>query len=357
VWCLLDQFLLFSCALYNYLHSCFDVLLLQSSTHYIFYERLKITYYFFLVPLSSLQIYIRMMKTVLLDVKSTDTIDQIKSKIGALEGIDNSQQELFFAGSHLEKDNRLADYNIMTNSCVDLYVTDGMQISVSIPSVWKTIKLNVMKSQSVADVKAMIEQMGGIPLDEQILMHGCQKLEDNKLLSQCGLSNGHTLHVLVRPTDRLHISVDVDGEETLNLDVKSWYTVADVKLMIDTLEGLPARTQILMHTQPGGANTVLKDIETLQNQGIKNNDIVALYHKVNFFVKTYEGRNLVLSMRTCDTAEEIMKVIEEKLKVNTGVYYLHYRGRVLALGDTLRKHKIENNCTVDVRLRNSHVTK
>jgi hypothetical protein len=38
-----------------------------------------------------------MMKTVLLDVKSTNTIDQIKSKIGALEGIDNSPQALFFA--------------------------------------------------------------------------------------------------------------------------------------------------------------------------------------------------------------------------------------------------------------------
>jgi hypothetical protein len=35
---------------------------------------------------------------------------------------------LFFAGSHLEDHNRLADYNIMTNSYVDLYVTDGIQI-------------------------------------------------------------------------------------------------------------------------------------------------------------------------------------------------------------------------------------
>lgn len=38
-----------------------------------------------------------MMKTVLLDVKSTNTIVQIKSKIGALEGIGNSQKALFFA--------------------------------------------------------------------------------------------------------------------------------------------------------------------------------------------------------------------------------------------------------------------
>ncbi|KAL5675921.1 hypothetical protein ACJX0J_012052, partial [Zea mays] len=40
-------------------------------------------------------IYVWMMKTVLLDVKSTNTIVQIKSKIGALEGIGKSQQALF----------------------------------------------------------------------------------------------------------------------------------------------------------------------------------------------------------------------------------------------------------------------
>jgi ubiquitin C len=54
-----------------------------------------------------------MTKIVALDVKSTNTIDQIKSKIDALEGIDSSQQALFFVGNNLEKDNKLADYNIM----------------------------------------------------------------------------------------------------------------------------------------------------------------------------------------------------------------------------------------------------
>jgi hypothetical protein len=79
------------------------------------------------VPPSGLQIFVKMMKTVMLDVNSTDTLDQIKSQISTIEGIDKNQQMLFFAGSHLEDHNRLADY-VMTNSYVDLYVTDGIQI-------------------------------------------------------------------------------------------------------------------------------------------------------------------------------------------------------------------------------------
>ncbi|CAN6287989.1 unnamed protein product [Urochloa humidicola] len=100
-------------------------------------------------PRSSLKIYVKMMKTVQLNVECTDTVDQVKAKIRAIEEIDKDLQEILFAGIRLENDNMLTDYDIKTNSFVDLYVTDGMQISVKIPSVGKTIKLNVKKSHSV----------------------------------------------------------------------------------------------------------------------------------------------------------------------------------------------------------------
>ena len=294
-----------------------------------------------------------MMKTVPLDVECTDTVDQVKAKIGAIEGIDKGQQELFFAGIHLKNDNMVTDYGIMDNSFVDLYVTDGIQIFVKIPSVGKTIKLNVKKSHSVADIKADIEQKGGIPRNEQILMHTGRQLEDNMMLAQCGLGNGETLHLLVCPADMLRVFVVVGGGRTINLDVKCWYTVADVKLMIETFEGLPARSLILMRTQPGGAET-LPDTETLQNQHIRNNDTLMLHQNIQFFVKTYEGKSLTMSMRTCDTTDKVMEKVEAKLMMKAGVYYLHYRGHVMCPGDTLQKHKVETNSTVDVRLRNSN---
>lgn len=155
-----------------------------------------------------------MMKTVPLDVECTDTVDQVKAKIGAVEAIDKGQQELFFAGIHLQNDSMLTDYDIMTDSFVDLYVTDGIQISVKIPPVGKTIKLNVKKSQSVTDIKADIEQKGGIPRNEQILMHAGRQLEDKMMLAQCGLGNGQTFHLLVCPTDTMHVFAIVGGGRT-----------------------------------------------------------------------------------------------------------------------------------------------
>ncbi|KAJ1295206.1 hypothetical protein BS78_01G206400 [Paspalum vaginatum] len=297
------------------------------------------------------KIYVRMLKTVPLDVKCTDTIDQLKSKIGAIEGIDKSHQTLFFAGKHLENNTRLADYNIMTNSSVDLYVVDVMQIPVSIPSAGKTIKLDVKKSQSIADVKAAIEQKGGIPLNKQILMYGCQQLEDNKLVSQCGLSSDQTLHVLVCPTDRLHISVKVEGGRTVNLDVESWYTVADVKMMIETMEGVPAFKQILVQAQ-SGAGAELKDTKTLKSLRVENGEVLMSYQSIQLFIKTWEGKTLTMSVKMSGTVKDVMKKIEEKLPLKESIYYLHYRGRVLSSEDTLQKSKIGSNSTIDIRLRN-----
>ncbi|KAL6641073.1 hypothetical protein ACP70R_019254 [Stipagrostis hirtigluma subsp. patula] len=300
------------------------------------------------------KIFVKMTKTVALDVKCTDTVDQIKSRVAAAEGIDKSQQQLFFAGNHLKNDNRLSDYNINANCSVDLYVTDAMQIYVNIPSVGKIIKLNVKKSHSVADVKAAIEQKGGVPLNEQILMYAGQQLKDHQILSQFGLSNGQSLHVLVCPPDNLRISVKVEGGKAVNLDVKYWYTIGDVKLMIEALEGIPAFRQVLMPTQSGGS-AALKDTETLQSQHIKNGQVLMLYRSVHFFIKTWEGKTVTMSMRTCDTTKEVKKKIEQKLPIKENFYYLHYRGRVLSPEDTLQKSKVEQNSTIDMRLRSSCV--
>ncbi|XP_018491778.1 polyubiquitin [Raphanus sativus] len=136
-------------------------------------------------------------KTIVLDeVKSSDTIENIKARIQKQEGIPTHKQMLIFDLQQLEDGRTVADYNIWNDSDLRVhFLRCPMQIFV-ITFSGKTILLDVDSSDMVEDVKAKIQDKEGIqPNQQKLITFGGKVLKDGRTLAYYDIKEYSTINL------------------------------------------------------------------------------------------------------------------------------------------------------------------
>ena len=258
-------------------------------------------------------------KIITLQVDPTDTIENVKSQIQVKEMIPLDQQKLVTCNrKQLDDSLTLSDYNIKHGATLHLVhcPRGGSELYIRTLS-GKTITLEVLPTDTVADLKEMIKDKEGISPDEQTLFYAGQKLEDMSTLSSCNIPMESMLHLVAPFYPMMKIFVRISTGKTLTLDVLFSDTISNIKLKVEDMEGIPCNQQRLFFAGTeleDKLDNIKKTPTILSDYDIKGGDILLLRlsRGLEIFVKTLTDETITLEVDPSDTIENVKAIIQDK---------------------------------------------
>jgi hypothetical protein len=203
-------------------------------------------------------------KRIILKVCPTDSISCLKQLVEETLGVPVVDQQLSFGGKTLEDPKTFIDHGIRHG---DTVLLRGMQIHIQHLN-GTTITLDVRPATTLLDVKEMVVEADGTPIQEQIYSFGSKSLQDdNRTLGSYNIKHGSTLKM-----EKMRVFIQTQNEK-FPLTVNANTSIKEVKEMVEKKTAIPVRNQLIRHH---GTEVGKSDNTTIAECAIQHHDTLQL---------------------------------------------------------------------------------
>ena len=279
-----------------------------------------------------------------LAIRPNVTIPELKQQIFAENAILPSQQKLFCGSQALHGEDHLLDYEVQTNSILDVVPPGNMLVFIK-PLEGNPFNLTTTPTSTVCAIKRMIRTKTGTPLHEQQITFCNQVLDENHTLLQCNVGQLSTL-ILLSPTE-FHIYVQLLNGNIIAQSLSSRTTVGELKNVVRTKDCL-LQTEILFNGH------VLNNVDTLAKYNVQNESILyevrGFQAKVQLFLNSPHVKTSMLEVYPLTTILEAKTMLHEfeGLPLDEQEFFLH--DKQLENSFTFMDYDVQNKSTLNVQL-------
>lgn len=298
-------------------------------------------------------------KSIVVQAKLSNTVEEVCSKIEKKEGMASEQQQLIYGGKVLDRDMTLDRYNIQHGSSLHVVCAlaqrkvffrmlaspGGRKVSV--------IPLAVLLSDSVENLSKKLAEKFGLPADRLELLFKGVHLEKEKSLSFYSVASGSTIDIQVKDdthSQEATIPQDLFIRTPIGKVVSVKFIPSDtirlIKEKVYTKMGLEPEKQVLLL-----AGNPLNDDATLSSYNISAESTFHLALRpesddlVKIYVRTVTGMTFALDVNLSNFISDVKTKIHKLKGIPSSEQNLLVRGEPLSDSLTLRDYNIETEST------------